>query len=264
MIQLAHLETDITQACQLSCVGCNHSVPLWRVQKGGPWAADPVQVYTDLAHFTKVAHADTWGALGGEPLLHSRLVEILHIVRDSGVADRIEVWSNGIAIPKMRADFWRSFDILVLSIYEGRHNETSLDWIRKKCEDEHVTLVEKDERLHPNFRTMLEVEPTNAQATREKFQGCFFRMFSRVLNYGHFFTCCCAPHLPMLVMGKPFGTDGIPVKDLTEELLSAYLTRTEPLDACTICAGRDTAKPITWHEVKNPDRWLAASRGLEV
>jgi cyclic pyranopterin phosphate synthase len=262
VIQLHHLETDITQACQLSCVGCNHSVPLWRTRKGGAWSADPVQVHSDLSYFTRVAHASVWGALGGEPTLHPKLVEILHIVRDSGVSDTMEVWSNGITLPKMHPDFWRAFDVLVLSIYEGKLTEGALDWIRKKCQDEGVRLVEKDETKHPNFMTMLEPEPTGPAATKEKFFGCFFRMFSRVLNYGHFFTCCCAPHLPMLVMGKEFGTDGIPVKDLTEEALYEYLNRSEPLGACTICAGRDTAKPLAWHEIKDPTRWLNASRGL--
>jgi hypothetical protein len=64
------------------------------------------------------------------------------------------------------------------------------------------------------------------------------------------------------MQGKAFGTDGIPVKDITEELLSNYLTRTEPLGACTICAGRDTAKAIPWQEIKDPVRWINASKGL--
>jgi hypothetical protein len=151
---------------------------------------------------------------------------------------------------------------LVLSVYDGKHTDASLDWITKKCEDSGVVLTVKDETKHPNFMTMLEPRPTDARATKAKFDGCFFRMFSRVLNYGHFFTCCCAPHLPMLVMGREFGEDGIPVKDLTEERLNAYLNRKDPLGACTICAGRDTARPLHWHEIKDPQGWLAASKGL--
>jgi hypothetical protein len=262
VIQIPHLETDITQACQLSCVGCNHSVPLWRTRKGGPWSADPVQVFTDLHYLSKVCHASAWGALGGEPLLNPKLVDILQIARDSGIADKYEVWTNGIAIPRMRPEFWKSFDTLVLSIYEGKLTDDSLDGIRKRCQDAGVELVEKDERAMRNFKTMLEPRPTDGPKTKEKFYGCFFRQFSRVVNYGFFFTCCCAPHLPMLVQGRNFGDDGIAVKDISEEELHNYLNRSEPLGACTICAGRDTAKPITWHEIKDPARWLNASRGL--
>lgn len=264
MIHIPHLETDITQACQLSCVGCNHSVPLWRHVKGGPWAADPAQVQADLFHLSQFLHADRWGALGGEPLLHAKLVDILQIARDSGIADKTEVWTNGLLLRRQKPAFWRSFDVLVLSVYPGKHDQTSLDWIHKKCEDEGVELVVKDERRSPNFRTMLEPVPTNPTATKAKFAGCFFRGFSRVANFGFFFTCCCAPHLPMLMQGRSFGDDGVRIQGLTEAQLRAYLTRTEPLGCCTICAGRDTAVPIVWREERDPEAWKRASAGVNV
>jgi hypothetical protein len=260
MIHLPHLETDITTACQLSCVACNHSVPLWR--RRGPMTADPVQVEADLTRLARIAHADRWGALGGEPLLHHRLVDILRIARVSGVADRIEVWSNGLLLQRQRPDFWRAFDVLVLSVYPGKHDAASLEWITRKCGDEGIELVAKDERHAPNFRTMLEPRPTEPEATATKFARCFFRAFSRVANAGYFFTCCCAPHLPTLVQGRTYGADGVPIAGLDEQTLGEYLSRSEPLGCCTICAGRDTAVPITWREERDPERWVAASAGV--
>ena len=260
MIRIPHLETDITQACQLSCVGCNHSVPLWRTVKGGPWAADPQQVYEDLNHLAGFLHADRWGALGGEPLLHSKLVEILLIARNSGIAEKTEVWTNGLLLKRQKPEFWRSFDILVLSVYAGKHDDDSLEWIARKCEEEAVELVVKDERLHPNFRTLLEA-PSGPARTKYKYDHCFFRGFSRVANFGFFFTCCCSPHMPMLMQGQPYGTDGISIQKSSEASLRAFLNRPEPLGACVICAGRDTAKPLVWHEEKDPKQWLMASAG---
>lgn len=261
MLHIPHLETDVTQACQLSCVGCNHSVPLWRSVKGGPWAANAGQVYDDLNQLSSLLHADRWGALGGEPLLHKDLVGVLHAAEDTGIADVYEVWTNGLLLRRQSPEFWRSFNVLVLSVYAGKHDEASLTWIQEKCASERVELVVKDETRHPNFKTMLESVPTDAKATKAKFASCFFRSFSRVANFGYFFTCCCAPHLPMLVQGQTFGTDGIEIAGLTEERLRAYLERTDPLGACSICAGRETAKPLTWREERNPAKWLAASAG---
>jgi len=260
---MPHLETDVTQACNLSCVGCNHEVPLWRTLKGGPWKADPDQVRADLNHLAMIMHADRWGALGGEPLLHPKLVDILLIARDSGVADKTECWTNGMFAHRMKSEFWRSFDILVLSVYEGKHTDDSLALIAERCEQYGVELVTKDERRYPNFKTLLEPVPTSPRETRAKFAGCFFRSFSRSANYGWFFTCCCAPSMPMLVQGKPYGTDGIPIAGLREEQLRAYLDRSEPLGCCHLCAGRDTAVSIPWHEERNPDAWVAASAGGE-
>lgn len=260
MIQIPHLETDITQACQLSCVGCNHSVPLWR--EHGIWSAEPQQVQKDLGHLSTFLHAEKWGALGGEPLLNKKLVDILHIARDSSIANTLEVWTNGLLLQRQSPDFWRAFDCLVVSIYPGKLSVVDLEWIEKKCKDEGVEYSPRDERLNPNFMTMLEPVPTDYHATKEKFAGCFFRHFSRCASYGFFFTCCCGPHLPMLVQKQEYGTDGIKIEGLTEDRLRGYLEQIEPLGACYICAGRDTAKPLTWREEKNPILWMKASAGL--
>lgn len=259
MIRIEHLETDVTQACNLSCVGCNHEVPLWRALKGGPWRADPAQVERDLNHLATIMHADRWGALGGEPLLHPRLVDILRAARASGVADRTEVWTNGMMIDRMKSDFWESFDILVVSAYPGKQTDESLESIARRCEQSGVEFVLKDERRHPNFRTLLEPHPTDDKATRSKFKGCFFRSFSRSANYGFFFTCCCAPSMPMLIQGKPYGTDGVAIDGLTEAGLRSYLDRSEPLGCCSICAGRDTAVQLQWREERDPKKWMIAS-----
>lgn len=262
MIHLPHLETDITQACQLSCVACNHSVPLWRARKGGPWSANPLQVEKDLTTLAKFVHTDRWGALGGEPTLHRDLISILHIAKQSGIADKTEVWTNGLTAKKQSAEFWRSFDVLVLSIYPGKLDDDHILWIVNKCRDEGVELITKDERYHPNFKTMLEPRPDmSAARTQAKFDGCFFRWFSRVANFGYFFTCCCGPHIPFLIQEQPFGTDGIAIEGLTEQALHAYLHRRQPLGACRQCAGRDTAVDIKWQERRDPAEWLLASAG---
>lgn len=262
MIKIPHLESDITMACQLSCVSCNHLVPIWR--QAGVWKCDPTQIEKDLNHLSTIVHADKWGALGGEPLLHPRLVDILRIVRSSGVCNQIEVWTNGLLVPRMTDDFWQSLDILVLSVYEGKHSDLSLEWIVEKCRRENVELVIKDERTWHNFRTNLEPTPTDPIATKLKFDGCFFKQFSRVANNGYFYLCCCVgAGMPRLLQGRPEGSDGVKIEGLTEAGLRAYLDRTEPLGCCTICAGRDTAKPILWGEERNPEKWLQKSKGLE-
>lgn len=276
MIRMAHLETDITTACQLSCTCCNHLVPIWR--KAGVWRSDPDQVARDLNHLSSIMHADAWGALGGEPTLHPELPAILRIVRESGIADRIEVWTNGILLSDhfkpLSRRFWEAVDThylsgspllddLVLSRYEGKLEDSDVAYLEARCALANVRLVIKDERTWHNFRTNLEPTPTDPAATKAKFDGCFFRQFSRVANRGFFYTCCCSPQMPALLQGRPHGSDGIAIdKYLTEEALSSYLTRSEPLGCCTICAGRDTAKPITWGEERDPEKWLQKSAGL--
>jgi cyclic pyranopterin phosphate synthase len=259
-VQLPHLETDMTQACQLSCVACNHAVPLWRAH--GPWTAKREDVARDLGHLATIAHTPMWGALGGEPTLNHDLVDILKTVRDTGIADRTSVWTNGLTARKMKPEFWRAFDQLVVSIYWGKLADDDIDWITKKCEDEGVEFVGRDERVNPNFMTFLEPKPTNAIMTQKKYDVCSFRRGNNyAASYGFFFMCCCGPHIPLLVQGRSFGDDGIKIEGLTLEQLVAYCERTDPLGACTHCAGRETAKRIPWRERRDPVIWLKQSSG---
>lgn len=268
MILIPHLECELTVACQLSCTACNKMVPLWR--QHGIWKASPKQIEKDLNYLSNFLHADKWGALGGEPLLHPDLAEIVHIVHASNICDQIEVWTNGIelvrwCLKESNKKFWNSpVDIIVLSRYEGKLSDDDVSLIQSHCDTYGIVLEIKDERTWHNFRTNLEPVPTDDEATRAKFQGCFFRSFSRVVNNGYFYLCCCSTSMPRLLQGRSEGSDGIAVEGLTEDALRAYLERTEPLGACSICAGRDTAKPIEWREERDPVKWLQASKGLEV
>jgi hypothetical protein len=239
-------------------VACNHFVPLWRER--GPINTTRAQLKHDLSILAPLIHAEKWGALGGEPTLHKDLVALLNIARDSGVATETEVWTNGAFLRRMSDEFWESFDILVLSVYPGQHTESQMDWIRERCHQAKVTLDLKDEVHRPNFRTILEPTPTSHDVTKQKFDACFFRKFSRNASFGFFFTCCCGPHIPTLIQGKTVGVDGIPItEDLTEADIRRYLERSEPLGACTVCAGRATAVPIPWREERQPLQWLTAS-----
>jgi len=260
MIQIAHLETEITAACQLSCVSCNHLVPLWR--KAGPRSTTTEGVERDLTHLATILHTEKWATMGGEPTLHHKLVDILKVVRGTGIADVLEVWTNGLTIRKQTSAFWKAFDHLIVSIYPGKLTEDDVDWIKNKCADEGVVYSPRDERKSPNFRTLLEPRPTDPAVTIDKFARCFFRQFSRNASYGYFFTCCCGPHIPLLIQGRSYGTDGVLIEGLTETALGAYLHRTEPLGACTVCAGRETAKPHPWGEERDPVKWAERSKGL--
>lgn len=261
-VRLPHLETDVTQACQLSCVACNHFVPLWR--KHGPWTAKPEDVFRDLSQLAQVAHADTWAALGGEPLLNKRLLEIVRAARATDIAERYEVWTNGILLRQQPPAFWREIDAVVISRYPEKLEDSDIEHARCEGREYGVEVVYRDERpeAQPNFMTCLEPRPTNAIMTQKKYDVCSFRRGNNyAASYGFFFMCCCGPHIPLLVQGQPFGTDGVKIEGLTYEALKAYCERTEPLGACRHCAGRETAKRIPWSEQRDPVIWLKRSSG---
>jgi cyclic pyranopterin phosphate synthase len=257
MIYLPHLETNVTGACQNRCVSCNHFVPL-----DTPWMLDPAQMLRDLEFLSKFVHVGAYGMLGGEPTLHPQLAALVKIAKDSGIADKIEVWTNGQRVLRMEDHFWMSpFDDLVLSAYPGKITDKELKSIEHRCKDWGKAFHLKDERKHPNFTQLLKTVPGRA---KETWDHCWFKTYSRVLDKGFFYTCCCGPYLAPLLLGKPAGTDGLAVDaELTEEKIIDYLERRQPLEACGPCAGRNTqdAVPITWREIRDPKAWIEGSAG---
>jgi GTP 3',8-cyclase len=263
VIVLPHLESNITIACENRCVACNHFVAV-QVDRFKSSMIDPADLAVDLHHFGRMAHVDAWAAIGGEPTLHPRLIEILRVARSSGVADRIEVWTHGGNLREMSDAFWDALDVLVVSVYPGKLTDDDLIWIQAACEWHGVELQIKDERHHPNFSRLLEPEPSDAAKTARKYRECWLRTFSRVLDGGFFYRCCTSPFVPKLLLGLPEGTDGLRVDEyLTEDALQRFLDQPEAPASCALCTGRNTesSDPIPWREVRDPTEWLRASAG---
>lgn len=257
MIYLPHLETNVTGACQNRCVSCNHFVPL-----DDPWMLDPDTLRRDTSRLSQFVHVGAYGMLGGEPTLHPKLHELVKIAKESGIADKIEVWTNGQRVNRLADRFWSSpFDDLVVSAYPGKITDGELEDIERLCKTWGKAFHLKDERKHPNFTQLLKTVPGRA---KETWDHCWFKTYSRVLDKGFFYTCCCGPYLAPLLLGMPSGTDGIAVNEaLTEEKILDYLERRQPLEACGPCAGRNTqdAVPITWREIRDPQAWVEGSAG---
>jgi hypothetical protein len=255
MIELPHLETRITLACQNRCIACNAFVPMHADDFKATFV-DPVDFERDLAHFARVARTKIWAAMGGEPLLHPRLVEFLAIARASRAVELVEVRTNGQALADMPETFWRCVDVLIVTAYPGKDVDAER-WARE-CASRRITF---ELRYEPQFVRLLE-GATEAEATREKYRSCWFRTFCRVLNGGFFYRCCTTPHIPSLVLGLPVGTDGLRVDaELTEEKLAAYLDAAEPPRSCAVCCGMGTASTtvLPWREVEGRNAWLEAS-----
>ncbi len=268
MIHLPHLETNVFIGCQNRCIACNHFVPL-QVDRVKGSMVMPADLAEDLAAFGRLAHVEGYALIGGEPTLHPLLVDLMRVARQSGIADHVEVWTNGQTLRRMadtHPGFWDEADRLVVSVYPGKLTDEDLDEIRALSRDAGVELVIKDERLQPNFTVLLEPEPTSELVTRRKYKDCWFKSYSRVLDRGVLYRCCTSPFIGPLLQGRPEGADGIPLAGLTEEALATFLARAEPMPSCAICAGRNTAsaRPIPWSEIRDPDSWVRASAGAMV
>jgi MoaA/NifB/PqqE/SkfB family radical SAM enzyme len=55
--------------------------------------------------------------LGGEPLLHSALLDLLRLVVQSGIGKQVAVKTNGLLLHRAPSDFWRLTDTVIVSVY---------------------------------------------------------------------------------------------------------------------------------------------------
>src|SRR5262245_36595574 len=87
------VEINATWHCNISCQWCSHASPIAPKK-----FADPQVVGTDLAVLANWMKVDHVRILGGEPLLHPHLVELLDAARRSGIAAKLRVLTNGLTL----------------------------------------------------------------------------------------------------------------------------------------------------------------------
>lgn len=278
MIHLPHLETNVTIACTRRCTHCNHFVPA-QVDRFKSSMVEPGAFQDDLLRFARIAHADAFALIGGEPTLHPNIDNLIAIATCSGIADVIEVWTNGERLRQMSVNFWERMPpvkkgdppfTLVVSAYPGVLTDEDLQWITEKCARTGHPLHIKDERHYPNFtRLLVPNEPayTCDEATQRRYQQCWFKGYSRVLDAGHFYRCCTSPFIPQLLQGRAVGADGLCITDQTTSAdVARFLAQPGFMESCRRCAGRNTdeAVPVAWGEEKDPAAWTQKSAEQQV
>ena len=109
-LELFALEVNAVLHCNLSCVGCSHASPVSERA-----FSDPAQVARDMVALATAVTAEEVRVLGGEPLLHPRLPEMLRAIGSSGISGRIRVITNGTRLHLRSWDWLTSTDEVYVS-----------------------------------------------------------------------------------------------------------------------------------------------------
>lgn len=250
MIQLIHCDLNICGHCQLKCAACSHFSPFSK-----PWFMSPESMAHDLSVLKPIVHFEFLGLLGGEPLLHHNLTTCIEVARDSGVSDAVMVITNGRLIPKMPPIFWSTLASakgkLRLSIYPGLPDDT-INIAHDQCVTYGVEFLPIE---YSEFYLQLKPNPDDGVET---FNKCEWRKDCFTVHEGFFYLCPQSVFMNKMVQDLIPTEDGLSLTDLTEEKLSSFLNRTEPLKACAHCCGGHN-ETIPWHEAKNKEQWIKES-----
>ena len=99
------LDVQVCDHCNLRCAGCLHFAPL--VDKG---FLDLDAYERDLARLTAIEGIEGYFGdivlMGGEPLLHPHVVEIVRTTRAHLPHEKLSLCTNGLLVKRMGDDFW--------------------------------------------------------------------------------------------------------------------------------------------------------------
>ncbi len=103
MIELPYIETHLTDHCILNCAGCGHFSPILK-----PYFIEFADFNKDLRRLKELfSSINIIRLLGGEPLLHPQIIELLIEARRFFTASNIFVVTNGILLKNQKQSFWK-------------------------------------------------------------------------------------------------------------------------------------------------------------
>jgi hypothetical protein len=162
--------------------------------------------------------------------------------RGSQAVDKIEIWTNGLLLPRMERRVWEAVDSVRISLYPGRSlKQHQLD----RCIDlAHRNNVPLRYKRYQAFQESYSEQGTDDPSLVKRIYATCneaHRWRCHTVANGWFFKC---PQSYMIPKGMSLGqeatySNGIQIDDSPEfrgRLLS-YLTSSEPLPACRNCLG---------------------------
>jgi GTP 3',8-cyclase len=241
-VKTRSLEAHIVDHCNLTCAECCSLSPRLR-----PRSTSPAALARDLALATAVLAPAVFKLVGGEPLLHPEIVELLRVVRRSRIAPRLSVTTNGLLLPRMPDAFWSELDALTISRYPSPVLPAAL-----VAEVEHKAArfgVRLNWKQQDQFVKMsLPARRDDDAETTAVYARCWLRERCHLVYDGRFYTCTRPMHLQSLLgPHEDLAGDGLPLDGCRPAALLEYLRRETPLAACAHCAGGDA--PMAPHRL---------------
>jgi len=241
MIAVEHLDLNVARHCNLRCVSCSHYSPI-----ASRWLMPLDMIERDLLALRPILKPRSVNVVGGEPLLHPEIAEILKLLKRIRIDEKTVVITNGTLLPRMRDDFWRELECLKISIYATLKPEI-LELAEAKCAEFGFELTSES---FPEFFVQIKSVPDDGE---ESFKKCKWKSDCYTVHDGYFYLCPQSAFYPHVGHG-----DALILTGITERLLREFMDSPEPLHACSTCAAADLI-PRAWSEERNADEWRRKS-----
>jgi GTP 3',8-cyclase len=236
-IQASACEINATHHCNLACRACSHLSPILPRKH-----ADPDRVYRDLSLLARSYHAAHVRIVGGEPLLHPRLPNLIEAVRASQVTDRIRVLTNGVRLAEADQAFWELVDEVHVSVYpQVELSGAQISTCNAIAERNAVDLVWK--KYHSFRESYAELPSDDPALVSRIYTSCQIAhvWHCHTIDDGYFYKCPQSAFIPAVVCSDQkittAGRDGIEISATPTFMndLREYLETSVPLRSCSYC-----------------------------
>ena len=241
------LEYNVTHHCNLKCDHCDHLSPFFGPKDAAfNGSISLKELQKQISVLGRHIHADQFLILGGEPLLQKDILKFLSIVRDSKIADKVVLVTNGFLLNRQPDELFRLVDKITISFYPSQPlKQEELDRAQKRCAE---SSVELEVFRQPKFSmSVAGIKNDDARLVEGIFNTCTVAWTQRcyALHDGHVYRCSRAPFLGYKLykvgaVDHDFSKeDGLRVEDTEDFSLKAeeYFNSSTPLKSCSYCLG---------------------------
>lgn len=234
-VQTRALEYHIVDHCNLNCENCCSFSPILP-----RWFCDPIQFEKDLRKIKGSLQPQFLKIVGGEPLLHPNLFDLLKIARDVKIAPAVSITTNGHLIQRLPDEAWKHFEMLTVSIYTApKLSKETLFYIRRKARENGIKVSWK---VQDKFVCLDRSEKSSYETAKETYKGCWIHHRCNSVKNGRFYSCTRPQYIQKFAeQPDKFSADGVALNDYNEKDLASalqkHLMSEEPLNSCYLCQG---------------------------
>lgn len=240
------IEVNAVRHCNLSCRSCSHSSPIANKR-----CMNPSTIGKDLETLSHYLKCKVVRILGGEPLLHPALEELLREIKKSNIASNICIATNGTLLHLVNKKIQPYIDEVQVSLYQQKcYRKEEIYRQVQRLTDEGIDVEVKEITA---FRESITQNPTkDVSIINTVYNKCVIAHIWRSLtvNDGFLFRC---PQSMVYAEDNSDYSDAIKVYDIKniEELL-AFLENNIACNSCSRCLG-SIGKSFLHMQVKRED-----------
>ncbi|MBR3225301.1 MAG: 4Fe-4S cluster-binding domain-containing protein [Atopobiaceae bacterium] len=259
------LDVQVCDHCNLRCAGCLHFAPLAEER-----CLDVEEYERDLRRLASVegigGYFGSVVLMGGEPLLHPRLADVIHATRMHLPQQHVILCTNGLLLKRMGDDFWHALvqcDVdLLISPYPLRVDYEGLEELARE-KGAHVAFAADITDTADGKETFLRlaIDPKGKCDQARSFLSCPFGGCYLQLTRGAIWPCQVSAHHGSLARRFGYNMHDSPADSLPLESIASTddieTFRRMPHPMCRHC-NNDALTVVPWERSRlAATEWLA-------